>query len=112
MRGYAYSQNFMDANNFKKDPSNHLFSNILKLINNRLDLVIEDEIVAKTVILRERPQLLNEVYFSPTSLLENDLFIATGYNNPRHKEIIEVFNRGLEEIRSNGTYDAIMAKYF
>ncbi len=111
IRDFAYSQEFTDSVHFKKDPANHLMGNILKLINNRVDLVIEDEIVAKTVIGSDRPELLDQLYFSDTSFLEKDLYIATGYNNPRHKEIIEKFNIGLDIIKSNGTYDKIIEKY-
>lgn len=111
IRGYGYSENFMNADNFNREPTNTLLSNILKLVNHRVDYIIEDEIVLKTKILKEKPELLNQIFFSKTSLLKNELFIASGLNNPRHEEIVNMFNKGLEEIRSNGTYKEIMDKY-
>jgi len=44
-------------------------------------------------------------------LASNPLYIMMGRAVPDHKEIMAAFNRGLKEIRADGTFDKIMAKH-
>lgn len=41
----------------------------------------------------------------------NPLYITAGMQNPLAQEIISSFNKGLEIIKANGTYDRIFKKY-
>ncbi|MGM0508017.1 MAG: transporter substrate-binding domain-containing protein [Fusobacteriota bacterium] len=60
---------------------------------------------------QEDEDLLNEVDFVKTPLSSEELYIAIGFKNPRHKELINAFNKGLEEIKESGKYKEIMEKY-
>ncbi|MDY0162613.1 substrate-binding periplasmic protein [Desulfobotulus sp.] len=111
VRGYGYGDAFLTATHFRREEANDLISNTRKLIAGRIDLTLEDEIVARVRLAQENPNLLNDISFTRNALSRNPLHIAAGLKNPKHQEIITAFNKGLAEIRKNGTYAAILASY-
>ncbi len=111
VRGYGYGSEFLNADSFTREEANALDVNVNKLIAGRIDLTLEDEIVAKAQITHQDPTLLEKVAFTENALSRNDLHIASGLKNPRHQEIIDAFNKGLAEIKNNGVYQQIMSSY-
>ncbi|GAA3933638.1 transporter substrate-binding domain-containing protein [Litoribacillus peritrichatus] len=111
VRGYGYGDAFLTATNFKRPESKNLISNIKKLIAGRIDLTLEDEVVARDILKRTASQLLNKIEFTSDSLSSNKLHITVGLSNSRKEEIISAFNKGLKEIKANGTYDALLKQY-
>lgn len=111
VRGYSYGDVFMGATNFKREEVNDFITNIKKLIHNRLDLAIEDEIVGRVIIAKEDPKLLTNIRFTKKALSTNNLYVTSGLANPRHKELIEAFNKGLTIIKTSGKYDKILKNY-
>lgn len=111
IKGYSYSQEFVDAKHFERIETPFFINNIKMLLAGRVDLTVGDELVSKFLILNEDPNILDELHFSNKPLSRENLFIASGYTNPRHKEIIQAFNRGLKKIIMDGTYESIQKKY-
>lgn len=111
IRGYGYGDAFLTAPHFKREETSDLISNTRKLIAKRIDLTLEDEIVARVRLAQENPDLLNEISFTRNALSRNTLHITVGLKNPRHKEIVAAFNKGLAEIKKNGVYARIMESY-
>lgn len=109
--GYGYGDAFSTAGAFERDNGKDLMTNIKKLLRNRLDLTLEDEIVARSIIGAEDPTALNAIEFVKAPLSVNPLYVTAGLQNPKAKEIIGAFNQGLEIIRANGTLDRIFRKY-
>ena len=110
INGYGYGNDFMNADTFTREEVTDLIHNLKKLVLGRIDLTLEDEIVAKTTLQKE-PALLRQIAFVKTPLSNNDLHIACSWTNPRHEEIISAFNRGLEVIKANGTLASIFQRY-
>jgi polar amino acid transport system substrate-binding protein len=108
VREYGYGDAFSNAKNFKKAEAKDFISNIRKLIAGRIDLTLEDEIVAKAIIAKEAPELLNQIEFSTTDYSTNPLHVTSGLANAKHKTLIEAFNKGLVVIKANGEYDKIL----
>ncbi len=111
MLGYGYSDDFMNSKDFKREAVSDFVKNIKKLVNDRIDLSLEDEIVAKNLISKKDPTLLDKIEFTKNFLSSNALHVTCGLANPRHEEIINAFNKGLEEITSNGTLEKILKSY-
>lgn len=111
IRGYGYSDAFGASNAFQLENGNELMTNIKKLLRQRIDLTLEDEIVARSIIGSKDPESLKNIEFAKTPLSVNPLYITVGMQNPKGQEIIGSFNRGLEIIKANGTYDRIFKKY-
>ncbi len=111
VRSYGYGSDFMNAAGFKREEAGNMMTNIKKLIKKRVDLTLEDEIVARVTMAKENPEYVNKVRFTKNALSSNALHVTCGLVNPRHKEIIESFNKGLAEIKKNGDYKKILADY-
>ena len=111
IRGYGYSDAFGASAAFQRENGNELMTNIKKLLRHRIDLTLEDEIVARSVIGASDPEALKQIEFVKTPLSVNPLYITAGLQNPKAQEIIGSFNKGLEIIKANGTYDKIFKKY-
>lgn len=111
VRGYGYGDAFVNATNFTRDPSNDLTTNVKKLLRKRIDLTLEDEIVARAHLSADDPHVLDEIEFVKAPLSVNPLYVTAGLQNPKAQEIIAAFNRGLELIRANGTLDRIFRRY-
>ncbi|TYT73787.1 transporter substrate-binding domain-containing protein [Desulfobotulus mexicanus] len=111
IRSYSYSDEFMNYPGVIIEPVNNFITNIRKLVAGRIDLTLEDEIVGMNSLSILDPALAGNIEFTGPSLASKPLYVLSGLKNPRHKEIIEAFNKGLKEIKANGTYDRIMASY-
>ncbi|MDA8409135.1 MAG: transporter substrate-binding domain-containing protein [Treponema sp.] len=111
IRGYGYGDAFLASDLFLRDESPSFMSNIQKLLQGRVDLTLEDELVARTMLKESDPNLLDLIEFTRESLSQNALYVASGFANPRHEKIISAYNRGLAAIKANGTFDRIMEKY-
>ena len=105
--GYAYNDEFMNATNFKREGVSRFVLNIQKLIRGRIDLTLEDEIVAKSILNKEAPELLEQIEFTQNVLARNDLYIVCSIENSRCDMIIKAFNKGLEAIKADGTITRI-----
>lgn len=110
VRGYGYGDAFEKANNFKKQEAAELMPSILKLVGGRIDLTLEDEVVARSLISKNQPDALDKLAFVDPPLSSNPLHIAAGQKNPNKAKIIEAFNKGLAEIKGNGTLDEILSR--
>lgn len=108
VRGYGYGDDFLEATNFNRAEVAEVIQNIKKLVLGRIDLTLEDEIVARWIIKHNAPNLLQQVDFTMNSLSSKQLLVTSGLKNPRHKAIIEAFNKGLAVIKANGTYEKIL----
>jgi polar amino acid transport system substrate-binding protein len=108
VRGYGYGEEFSNAENFKKPEAKNLIINIRKLVAGRINLAIEDELVARSIMAKEDPELLDQVEFSKVDYSTNALHVTSGLANAKHKELIEAFNRGLAEIKASGKYAEIL----
>ena len=111
IRGYNYSDDFKEPKDFTREDVADLITNIKKVIAKRVDLTLEDEIVAKVQIAKNDPALLSQIKFGDKPFDSKNLYVASGLANPRHQEIIDSFNKGLAEIKANGEYAKIMEGY-
>ncbi|MBF0413167.1 MAG: transporter substrate-binding domain-containing protein [Desulfamplus sp.] len=111
VRGYNYSDEFQASKNFIREDVVDLITNIKKLIAKRIDLTLEDEIVAKVIMAKDDPSMLSKIKFTKNAFISNNLYISSGFANPRHKELIEAFNKGLAEIKANGEFNKIFESY-
>lgn len=111
IRGYSYSEEFSKATNFTKEEVNTVSQNVGKMMLDRVDLTVDDEITTKILLKKENPELLTKIAFCKNILSKNDVYIVCGKNNRNAKEIINAFNLGLKTIKENGTYNKILKNY-
>jgi polar amino acid transport system substrate-binding protein len=109
--GYSYDQKFMDSTDFKKEPAESTIQNVQKLLSNRVDLILEDPIVVKSLLTKEAPELLGQIEIVDTALVSNSLRIPGKVGDDRTDQIIKDFNEGLSAIKADGTYNRILMNY-
>lgn len=110
VRGYGYGDEFLNATNFSRPEANEFISNLKKLKSGRIDLTLEDELVAKASIAKNGFNA-GDFSFTNNALSVNPLHVTSGKENPKSTELIEAFNAGLAVIKSNGKFNEILAKY-
>ncbi len=109
VRDYGYGDEFMNATGFNREAAPDFLTNAKKVVAGRVDLTVEDEVVASSLLMGT--DLADKIAFTENALTVEPLYVTSGLANPRHKELIEAFNRGLEEIKKDGTYDRILGNY-
>lgn len=111
IRGYGYEESFLQASGFVREEASDFLTNIRKLLAGRIDMTLEDEMVARRLLADGEGEYAERIEFVAEPLVVKKLYVVCGLSNPRHREIIEAFNRGLRSIRADGTYDKIIFSY-
>lgn len=96
--GYGYGDEFMNAGTFIREGGNDFIANIKKMVSRRVDLTLEDEIVAKSILNKNAPALLEQIEFTQNSYFRNDLHVTCGFHN-MHWGVIN-FNTRKAKVRS------------
>ncbi|EAH5483745.1 basic amino acid ABC transporter substrate-binding protein [Campylobacter coli] len=78
---------------------------VLALKNNKIDAIVADQDTAKG-FLAENPDLVS--FYQETDGGEGFSF---AFDKDKQKEVIEMFNKGIDEAKANGFYDSLVKKY-
>lgn len=107
VRGYAYQSEFDRDASLHKVPVVDFAMAVRMLVAGRVELVLEDERVARYHLSRELRSLGDQVEALPTPLSENDLHILVRSSHPEAKRIVERFDEALRQMRADGSYEAL-----
>jgi len=110
VRNYAYGDAFLNAQNYDRYVVHDFLQGMRMLSLGRVDLTLENELVARTRIQQAAPEMLDLIEWSPSPLSDSYVYLISGYSNPRHSEIINAFNKGLSIIINNGVYQQILSE--
>ena len=111
LKGYAYSDAFLQSRQFTKIPQNHLLQNLLLLKQGIIDLTLGEQRKIRHELNKYMKNQSSEMTILPKTLVRKGAHIAISKNNPRHKEIIDGFNKALKAMKADGSYDRIINKY-
>ncbi|EAI3516792.1 transporter substrate-binding domain-containing protein [Campylobacter coli] len=78
---------------------------VLALKNNKIDAIVADQDTAKG-FLAENPDLVS--FYQETDGGEGFSF---AFDKDKQKEVIEIFNKGIDEAKTNEFYDSLVKKY-
>ncbi|MEA3411087.1 MAG: transporter substrate-binding domain-containing protein [Pseudomonadota bacterium] len=107
---YVYEQEFDEATGFVKAPETHIVPNVMQLLEGNIDLTVDDERTLRYEISRHFGEHRHELEFLPKPLALRDLHVAVSRTHPDHETLVRDFNRGLAEIRRDGTYRKLLRK--
>jgi len=112
-RGYDYSDAFMKADNFIKEPALTAEQNLKKLSSGRIDLAVEDACIARYVMKQPAPgfDLDHDLEILSPALFEIPLYFGVGNKTPNSREIVDSFNRGLSSMKQDGSYRVLLARH-
>lgn len=106
VQGFSYTAEFDAADYIRKDAAIDNTLNIRKLVNGRLDAVIGD--LHTLSYLAKAEGAAGKIKFLPKALSEVPRYIA--FPKAR-KDKADRFAKGLEELKADGTIDAILSRW-
>ena len=105
-----YPPNFSSATHLKTEPVSDYLVNIRKLLAGRIDLFVEKRLIVQSY-LAELPQSeADRIVALDPPLAVNKYFNGFSKAVPSAQEKLRDFDKGLQMIKENGLYAAIMAK--
>ena len=108
IRGYGYDDAFLNDPGFERIEANDFLANIRNLLAGRIDLTLEEPFVAAALLQKADPSLASRVQFTQNPLALRKMYLVVGLRNPRAREIVDAFNRGLGVLTSNGRLAEIL----
>jgi len=109
-RGYANSEAFDAAEYLDKHPAKGPVLNMRKLFRGRLDMMVASFDLFRYNAKKEG-FCIGDIEFVSPPLARNGLFIMGSRSVPDGGQIIADFNRGLDTIRENGSFDSIVNRF-
>lgn len=110
-REYVYTDAFDHAAFLKKEPVRKVELNLNKLIEKRIDLVAASRSVFLHYIKTSHPGMLPQIEVLPKPLSEQYIYNGFPKHDPGHMNTAASFNRGLDLIKADGTYDKILKRH-
>lgn len=111
VRGYAYAKAFDSDEQLRKVGAVSFESAARMLHAGRVQLALEDELVARYHLGRELRAIRGELEFLPLPLSENGLHILVRLSHPEHREIATRFDRAIQTMHEDGSYAATFRRH-
>ncbi|MBS7664341.1 amino acid ABC transporter substrate-binding protein [Pseudomonas lalucatii] len=111
MRDYAYSAAFDADARLTRIRVGSFQSGARMLAAGRVDLMPEDEFVARYHLGRGLRDVRDRLEFVAQPLSENGLHILVSLGRPDHRRIAEAFDRAIAAMRADGSYAAILRRH-
>ncbi|AOE82883.1 substrate-binding periplasmic protein [Pseudomonas sp. TCU-HL1] len=111
VRGYSYLPSFDADASLNKVPVKGFQMGARMLSAGRVQLTLEDELVARFYLSRELKGIRDQLVFLSRPLSENGLHILVRRSHPRHQQLVEAFDQAMQAMREDGTYQAIFARH-
>ncbi|AVO52660.1 ABC transporter substrate-binding protein [Ectopseudomonas mendocina] len=111
VRGYAYSKEFDSDPNLLKVGVGSFEIAARMLHAGRVQLALEDELVARYHMGRELSSIRGELEFLPLPLTENGLHILVRRSRADHEEIASRFDKAIQEMSDDGSYAATLQRH-
>jgi len=111
VRGYVNTPEFDAADFLEKREANSDEQNLRKLIKGRIDLAVADRLTAIHLMNTRFPEGKSALQYLQPALEIKALYVVFSRSRSDVDNLTREFNGGLQMIRDNGTYDAIMARF-
>jgi len=111
VRGYAYSSEFDLDSRLTKVGVVGFEVGARMLQARRVQLTLEDELVARFHLSRSLAGIRDQLEFLPQPLSENGLHILVSRKHPQHQQIADAFNKAIEDMRADGSYAQIFLRH-
>lgn len=111
MQGYHYTDEFNNAGYLKRESVRKLELNIKKLLDDRIDLVCASRKVFLYAVNTNYPKALDQIWIVPKPLATHEIYHGFSKKDPNYFHYTLEFNKGLQIIKADGTFDAILKKH-
>ncbi|WP_186441196.1 substrate-binding periplasmic protein [Desulfamplus magnetovallimortis] len=111
VRGYINTREFDEADYLKKDEATDDLTNFKKLLKKRVDLIVADKFVGYDTVRKNLPDAVEQIDVVNPPLEIKDLFLCISKKTPDAQIKLEALEKGLAEIKSDGTLERILKKH-
>ena len=111
VRGYAHNKDFDEATFIQKEETSTTELNLRKLLFDRVDIIADSRNVILFLIATKYPSFNNSLEVIHPPLQVNYLYNIFTKKVKGYKKKVKDFNRGLQMLKDDGTYDAILTKH-
>tara|TARA_R110000782_G_scaffold39117_1_gene91163 strand:+ start:552 stop:1286 length:735 start_codon:yes stop_codon:yes gene_type:complete len=111
VRDYAYSRAFDQDSRLSKIEVVSFAQGARMLQAKRVQLAVEDELVARFYLNRSLIGISDQLEFLPQPLSENGLHILVSRKHPQHEKIADDFNQAIAAMRADGSYAQIFQRH-
>ena len=109
-REFTYTQKFydaIDAGTINVDWVSHEYQNILKLLEERIDVSIFNTEVGYYLLRKYAPQDFGTMTHHPRPLVATYGHLIFTKKRKDNKRLVDLFNKGLKKLKKSGEYDRI-----
>lgn len=110
-RDFAYSPEFDNDSRLYKLVVADFAAGARMVQAQRLDLAVEDELVARYLFKGELAGISGDLEFLPRPLSESGLHILISHQHPEHRQIAEAFDQAIMAMRLDGSYARIFQQH-
>ena len=111
VRGYAYSREFDSDPQLLKVGVGSFEIAARMLHAGRVQLALEDELVARHLLGRKLSAIRDELEFLPQPLSENGLHILIRRSHAQHRDIARRFDAAIQAMSDDGSYAATLQRH-
>jgi len=109
--GYGYPAPFLKADYLQKVPAYELKTNIHRLLNKRIDLIIGSRDAILFYLKENYPDKMDDLAILGDPMEVLSLYVLFSKAKPGYEEKLKAFNQGLGMIKQDGTYEAILKEH-
>lgn len=110
VQGYGYNDAFQKADHFTKQAAGSLVNNIRKLMRERIDLAVGDELVMKSIVSKQMPDKADQVTYTDGAMSVKPLYAGVARANPNHESLVAEFNETLAAMKEDGRWQDVLAR--
>jgi polar amino acid transport system substrate-binding protein len=111
VRGYSYDPAFDKAPGLARVPVLEFAMGARMLAAGRVQLTLEDELVARYHLRHGLREIRGAVEFVETPLSENGLHIMLRRSHPLHRQIVREFDAAIAAMKADGSYRRIFRRH-
>lgn len=111
VRGYVNAPEFDARTDLRKQYVNSDETNLRMLLAGRIDLMVADKYVGDALARKLSPEAGARIEFLQPPLEEKNLFACFPAHLPGSSELLKDFNRGLKQLKDDGTLEKLRARH-
>ncbi|BBE30798.1 hypothetical protein OSSY52_09390 [Tepiditoga spiralis] len=111
VRGYKNTDEFDKADYLMKENANNSEENLKKLIFGRIDILVDSKETILDLLNKKYQDFVGTLDIINPPLQTFNVYNAFSKAIPDYKKLVEDFNKGLQMIKKDGTYDKILKKH-
>jgi sorbitol/mannitol transport system substrate-binding protein len=110
-RSFAPDTLFGEEEGVIRSSSDQIVRVIDLLAAKRIRLAVADKFQVADALVNHRPNLIGKLMFVVPALATKHFEVAISRKHPRAQQLLNDFNRGLEQLRETGEYERILIRY-